>query len=326
MADVVTLGEALIDFISLESDVSLVESPGFKKAPGGAPANVAASVARLGRESAFIGKVGDDPFGRFLARTFAAAGVDTSPMVFDKDARTGLAFVALRPGGVPDFLFYPGAHSLLRPEELDRALLNKTKIFHHGSISLISEPARSATFEAARLARDGGAIVSYDPNLRLSLWESAEAAKAGMLSGLPGAVVVKLSEEELEFLTGETDLPAGARALMRIAETARLVLVTRGPNGCYYATERASGFVPGVTVEPVDTTGAGDAFVGAVLTELLDRNVDDISMLPKAELDEICRVANAQGALATTKRGAIASLPTREELGTFLRQQQGVRG
>ena len=325
MPDVICLGEALIDFIALESGVSLMDASGFKKAPGGAPANVAAAVSKLGLSSAFIGKVGEDPFGRFLERTFAETGVDTSQMVFDTSARTGLAFVALKAGGVPDFLFYrnPSADMLLEPSELNRDYVSTTRVFHYGSITLISDPSRSATFTAAKIARDSGAIISYDPNLRLSLWKDAESAKLGMIEGIAGTNIVKLSEEELQFVTDIVGLEEGARALLDRFESISLVLVTRGPEGCYYATEGATGYVPGFTVEVADTTGAGDAFMGASLYQILQRNLDAASIrkLPKSELDSICKFANATGALATTKRGAISSLPTYQELQEFLGQE-----
>lgn len=324
MPDVISLGEALIDFIALETGVSLIEASGFKKAFGGATANVSVAVSRLGKQSAFIGKVGDDPFGHFLAETMAENGVDTGHMLFDKSARTGLAFVSLKERGVPDFMFYrnPSADMLLEESELDRAFVSGTRIFHYGSISLISEPSRGATLAAARIASESGAIITYDPNLRLSLWESEESARSGMSLGLTGAHIVKLSEEELYFITGESQLEKAAVTLMRMSGSIKLVFVTRGAEGCYFSNGRVSGYSPGLNVTVVDTTGAGDAFVGAILTQVLQRGlkVESIFELSKSELDEITRIANAVGALATTKRGAIASLPTQQELQAFMRQ------
>lgn len=322
MPEAVCLGEALIDFISLEPGVSIMEASGFRKLPGGAPANVSAAIAKLGRSSAFVGKVGEDPFGRFLERTLSESGVDVSRMVFDKSARTGLAFVALKSDGIPDFTFYrnPSADMLLETQELDEDFLSSARIFHYGSISLISEPSRSATMAAADIARSGGAIISYDPNLRLSLWESADAAKKGMIEGLDGANIVKLSEEELAFITGVPDIVGGVQELRKLSGSIELVMVTCGPGGCFYSNAAASGHASGWKVPTVDTTGAGDAFVGAVLSQVLQRNLrlKDIGELPKSELDSISTIANAVGALATTKSGAIASLPTKEELQAFL--------
>jgi fructokinase len=323
--EVVRLGEALIDFIALETGVSLIEASGFRKAPGGAPANVAAGVAKLGASGAFVGKVGDDPFGRFLARTFADCGVDVSRMIFDKGHRTGLAFVSLTAQAVPDFLFYrnPSADMLLEPAEIDSGFISDAKIFHYGSISLISEPSRSATLAAAKLARDAGAIVSYDPNLRPSLWKDAATAKEGMIEGLEGANVVKMSEEELRIITGDSDLVDGLRSVIATHQSIDLAFVTTGPEGCWWATALHYGTNPGFNVEPIDTTGAGDAFVAAVLYQLLRRNivVSDLQHLDQSDLWDICRFANAAGALATTKRGAIPSLPTVRELQEFLGSQ-----
>jgi fructokinase len=322
MPDIVSLGEALIDFIALESGVSLIEASGFKKAPGGAPANVAAGAGKLGNTAAFIGKVGDDPFGRFLEQVFRANGVDTSRMLFDRKARTGLAFVSLTAEHVPDFLFYrnPSADMLLSPEELDREFIAGAKVFHHGSISLISEPSRSATEAAAEIARGGGAIISYDPNLRLSLWKDEESAKEGMIHGLSGADIVKLSEEELVFITGVSGLPEGTAELMKIAPSVRLILVTRGGDGAFFANRSTSGYAKPFAVETVDTTGAVDAFMGAALNQILRRGLGaaDLDTLKAGDLEEICTFANAAGALATTKRGAITSLPTYQELQKFL--------
>ena len=322
MPDIVSLGEALIDFIALESGVSLIEASGFRKAPGGAPANVAAGASKLGSAAAFIGKVGDDPFGRFLEQVFREHGVDTSRMLFDSTARTGLAFISLTAEHVPDFLFYrnPSADMLLSASELDREFIAGAKAFHYGSISLISEPSKGATEAAAEIARDGGAIISYDPNLRRSLWKDEKSAKEGMISGLSGTDIVKLSEEELAFITGVSGLAEGAHMLMKLAPSVQLVLVTRGGDGAFFASRRATGHVPAFAVEPVDTTGAGDAFMGAALNQILRRGINaaDLDKLKAAELEEICMFANAAGALATTKRGAITSLPTYQELQSFL--------
>src|SRR5512136_3126909 len=182
MFDVIACGELLIDFVSTESGVTLGQAPGFQKAPGGAPANVAVGVARLGYRAGFLGQVGDDDFGHFLAETVAEAGVDVGGLLFSPAARTALAFVSLRSDGERSFMFYrhPSADMLWRPEDVNREYVSSTRIFHHGSISLINEPSRSATLAAVEYARAGGALISYDPNLRLALWPSPDAARAGM--------------------------------------------------------------------------------------------------------------------------------------------------
>ena len=305
MPDVITLGEILVDFVATVSGVSLEDAPAFKKAPGGAPANVAAALARLGVSAGFMGKVGDDPFGRFLVRTLRALGVDTTAVRWCGEARTALAFVSLRADGERDFMFYrhPSADMLYSPDEVDRAYIRGAKVFHFGSISLISEPSRSATLLAAQTARDAGLVVSYDPNLRLALWPSADAARRVILQGWRLAHVVKVSEEEQAFLGGE-----GAEAARHLwHEDLRLLVITRGRAGCSYVTPATRGDVPGFSVRTVDTTGAGDGFVAGMLKGLLQapHAWDD-----EARLREVLRYANAVGALATTRRGAIPAMPT----------------
>jgi fructokinase len=306
----------LIDFVPTVSGVSLIEAPAFKKAPGGAPANVAAGLAKLGVSCAFLGKVGDDAFGRFLKATLDEVGVDTNGLVFSEDARTALAFVSLRADGEREFMFYrhPSADMLYRSEEVAVDLIRAAKIFHLGSISLISEPSRSATLTALRTARDSGLLISYDPNLRLALWPDAEAAKTGMLSVWEQASIIKVSEEELTFLTGETDSAKAVEKLWH--KDLQLLVVTLGKDGCAYFTPTYQGRVSGFPVKPVDTTGAGDGFVAGLLRGLL--------IYPDALADEnalrtVCRFANAVGALTTTQRGAIPALPTLPDVETFLR-------
>ncbi len=310
MTDVLALGELLIDFVSTESGVSLIEAPGFQKAPGGAPANVAVGLARLGVSSGFIGKVGNDDFGRFLAQTLAQNGVDTSGLRFSDEARTMLAFVSLRADGERDFMFYrhPSADMLLSPEEIDRDYVGAAKVLHYGSISLIDEPSRSATLAAVQAALEEGLTISYDPNLRLALWPSSEAARRRMLTGWQYAHVAKVSREELSFLSGEDDLEAGATRLW--TDRLRLLVITDGRHGCDYVMSRAQGHVPGFRVETVDTTGAGDGFVAGLLTGLLE---NEVAWEHVADLEKVLRFANAVGALTTTKRGAIPALPTRAE-------------
>lgn len=311
MVDVITLGELLIDFVSTESGISLIEAPAFQKAAGGAPANVAVGLARLGVSSGFVGKVGNDDFGRFLAQTLAQNGVDIAALRFSDEARTMLAFVSLRADGERDFMFYrhPSADMLLRPEEIDLDYIGAAKLLHYGSISLIGEPSRSATLEAVEGAEARGLLISYDPNLRLNLWPSAEAARQGMLGAWHFAHVAKVSREELTFLSGESDLIAAARALWH--ERLRLLVITGGREGCWYVTSQAHGHVPGYRVQTVDTTGAGDGFVAGLLAGLLEngRAWED----PK-ELEQVLRFANATGALTTTQRGAIPALPSRDQV------------
>ncbi|NLN70608.1 MAG: fructokinase [Chloroflexi bacterium] len=316
MIDVVTLGELLIDFVPTVSGVMLIEAPAFKKAPGGAPANVAAGLAKLGTSCAFLGKVGDDAFGWFLKATLDAVGVDTRGLVFSQEARTALAFVSLTADGEREFMFYrhPSADMLFTPEEVAVDLIQGAKIFHIGSISLISDPARSATQFALQVARQQGVLVSYDPNLRLALWPDAQAAKAGMLSIWQQADLIKVSEEELLFLTGLENIDRAVEALWH--EDLQLLVVTLGAEGCRYYTNQSQGSVEGFSVQSVDTTGAGDGFVAGLLMGVLKypETWHEDSMLR-----EVCRLANAVGALTTTQRGAIPALPTKAQVDALIK-------
>lgn len=320
MADVVCLGEALIDLVPTVTGVGLAAAETFVKAAGGAPANVAAAVARLGVASGFFGMVGDDGFGHFLADTLAAAGIALSGLRFTAAAPTALAAVSLRADGERDFVFYgsPAAHSLYAPEDLDEAVLRRAKILHFGSITLIGGAVRAATLHAIRLAHEHGVRVSYDPNLRRTLWVDDEAARAGLRLGLAQAEIVKISEDEVEFLTGGTDLLASARALWH--PRLQLMTVTRGAAGVLWITADAHGQQPGFKVASIDSTGAGDAFMGGLLTGLA---FHPEALADPAALGRIIRFASATGALTTTKRGAIPALPERAAVERFLAEQVG---
>ncbi len=311
---VLALGELLIDFVATERGGSLGDVTTFVRAPGGAPANVAVGVARLGVSSGFIGKVGDDPFGHHLADVLRAEGVDVSQLRFDGEARTALAFVSLSESGERDFMFYrhPSADMRHRPDELDQAAIASTDVLHVGSISTIAEPAASATRQAILAAHRGGALVSYDPNLRLPLWPSAEAAARGMRSLWGDADIIKVSDDELRFLTGSDDV-AAARSLW--SPRLRALLVTRGERGVTYVLPEAEGHVAGYAVEVADTTGAGDAFTAAVLAAIV-RAPDLLSDVPA--LEAALRYANAFAALTTTRRGAIPAMPDRPQVDAFL--------
>ncbi|RAL46630.1 hypothetical protein DM860_004909 [Cuscuta australis] len=308
---VVCFGEMLIDFVPTTSGLSLAEAPAFKKAPGGAPANVAVGISRLGGSSAFIGKVGEDEFGFMLADILMENNVNKEGMRFDPGARTALAFVTLRKDGEREFMFYrnPSADMLLQPNELDFELIKKAKIFHYGSISLITEPCKSAHVAAAKAAKDAGVILSYDPNLRLPLWPSAESAREGIFSIWDTADIIKVSEEEISFLTQGED-PYDDDVVRKLYHpNLKLLLVTEGPAGCRYYTKEFNGRVAGLRVEAVDTTGAGDAFVAGILSQLAS---DESLLQNEGRLREALSFANACGALTVTERGAIPALPTRE--------------
>ncbi|MAS34888.1 MAG: hypothetical protein CL610_12830 [Anaerolineaceae bacterium] len=308
---IVCFGELLIDFVALESGVTVGEASGFQKAPGGAPANVAVAVARLGYPSAFLSQVGDDPFGHYLSDVLKADQVDVSGLKFSAEARTALAFVSLAEGGERSFVFYrhPSADMLMTPDDVALDVIDQASIFHFGSITLIGEPSRSATLAAVRRAQDKNLRISYDPNLRLALWPDAEAARAGMISGLDYAHILKVSDEEVEFMTGSTDVADLWRDQME------LIVVTHGSQGATIHTRDGQHHRPGFAVTPVDTTGAGDGFVAGLLVSLLDYG-DGY----RDHLNDMLRFANAVGALTTTQRGAIPALPTREAVKAFLQQ------
>eukprot|EP00271_Cylindrocystis_brebissonii_P008891 TRINITY_DN23411_c0_g1_i1.p1 TRINITY_DN23411_c0_g1~~TRINITY_DN23411_c0_g1_i1.p1 ORF type:complete len:437 (+),score=64.23 TRINITY_DN23411_c0_g1_i1:149-1459(+) len=316
---VLCFGEMLIDFVPSVSGVSLAEAPSFVKAPGGAPANVAVGIARLGGQAAFMGKVGEDEFGRMLAGILEKNDVNTDGLRFDEGARTALAFVTLRADGEREFMFYrhPSADMLLQPSELDEALIRKAGIVHYGSISLISEPCRSAhmaLLAAAREAKDPGVpttLLSYDPNLRMPLWPSAQVARDEIRGIWDQADIIKVSEEEITFLTegGDPYSDEAARALLH--PNLKVLLVTEGKEGCRYYTQSFFGRVGGISVEAVDATGAGDAFVAGFLHKVAkDRTI----LENEEELRSALEFANACGAIATTKRGAIPALPTPKEV------------
>ncbi|MEP7293197.1 MAG: PfkB family carbohydrate kinase [Chloroflexota bacterium] len=305
---IVAFGELLIDFVALETGVSVGDASGFEKKPGGAPANVAVAVAKLGQPSAFLGQVGDDPFGHFLEADLRAENVETRGLRFSTAARTALAFVSLRADGERSFVFYrqPSADMLMGPEDVALDVIDGQEFFHFGSITLIGEPSHSATLAAVDYARAHGLTISYDPNLRLSLWSDEDAARAGMLTGLDYAHLVKISDEELHFLTGGADPSSLWRADLR------LIVVTHGAGGATLYTRHEQIHAPGFPVTAVDTTGAGDGFVAGLLVGLLEHG-ENPDFFP-----QILRFANAVGALTTTARGAIPALPTRAQVEAFL--------
>lgn len=318
---VVCFGEILIDFVASVSGVSLAEAPAFEKAPGGAPANVAVCISKLGGSSAFIGKVGDDQFGYMLADIMKKNKVNNSGMRFDHKARTAISFVSLKSDGEREFLFFrnPSADMLLQESELDVDLIKQAGIFHFGSISLIDGPCKSTHLAAIAIAKKSGSILSYDVNLRLPLWPSPDAAREGIMSVWDQADVIKVSEDEITFLTGGDDPYDDDIVLKKLFHpNLKLFLVSEGAQGCRYYTKKFTGRVPGLKVKPVDTTGAGDAFVGGILSILAsDRDLYN----DEKRLREALVFANACGALVVTKKGAIPALPTREEVHQFLTQE-----
>ena len=313
------MGELLIDFVSLDARVNLSEATRFGKKPGGAPANVACGLSRLGRSSAFLGKVGDDPFGDFLEDTLRSQGVSTRFLGRTDRARTTLAFVAVGPGGVPDFTFYrhPGADMLLDEDDVSEDLFQDCLAFHFGSISLIDSSPRKATYRALRAAEEKSLLISYDPNLRLSLWPDPETAHRRIREPLGRAHVVKISQEEWDLVTGHRDFEAGAEWCL--SQGVRLVVQSMGPAGCRYAHVKGIGQLSGYSVSVQETTGAGDAFVAAMIHQLLGalEEPSDIVSLSQEKIRSLLDRANRAGAITCTGIGAIPSMPTWDQIEEF---------
>lgn len=320
MFDVVALGESLIDFTPAGTNDQGMAL--FARNPGGAPANVLAMRAKLGGKTAFIGKVGSDAFGQFLRGTLERAGIDTSGMLADTAIPTTLAFVQLSSTGDRSFSFYrkPGADIMLCRQEVPPALLRSCRVFHFGSVSLTDEPCRSATLWAARQARQAGALISYDPNYRPLLWQNTETAIDQMLEAMRLAHLVKVSDEELVLLTGTQDLEAGAAKLRGLGPAA--VVVTQGAGGAFVQTAAGSVQRPAYPYAAVDTTGAGDAFWGALLSRVDGLGLSGLQALSANDWVSILDFANAAGSLTITKRGAIPAMPDAEAIRACIASRQ----
>jgi len=316
MPDLICLGDLLIDFCSTAVDVSVADAPAFTKAPGGAPANVAVAAVRQDVSVGFVGAVGRDPFGEFLAGVLDAEGVDTSRLARRADVKTPLASVAVRSDGAGDFFFHHDAGlAPLTEDDIDASAIASARALHFGSISRIEPDARAATDEARRLAAEAGVIVSYDPNYRPRLWDSADEARRRIFEGFEGVTVAKVSDKEWGFIFDTGDFSAGCRRLLDCG--VELVIRSEGGDGASFASLAAAGHVDGFTVTPVEFTGAGDAFVGSVLADLLAEDARP-GELDEKDLRQIVVRANAAGAITTTGTGAIPSLPTRSQVEAFL--------
>lgn len=332
MVDVVCLGEVLVDFVAEDLNVALENVVRFRRAPGGAPANVACGVVKLGGTAAFVGKVGDDPFGRMLTRTLGDVGVDTSHLAVSSAARTTLVFVGVHRDGRKDMCFYrhPGADMMLSAADIDAAWLASAKALHFGSISLIDPGPREATLRAARIARQAGLLVTFDPNYRQGLWPSEAEARHRIAEGLALAEVVKVADEELRLVAGSDDHRTAAEYIL--AQGPHLAVISCGAEGSHGFLRgdvpgRASSDcpVPGFRVKAVETTGAGDGFMASLLVDLLAARSAgrDLAALGEDDLRRIYTRANAVGALTCTRAGAIPGLPTRDEVDRFLAGQPG---
>ncbi len=315
MYHIAALGELLIDFT--ESGVSQSGMRLFEQNPGGAVANVLAAMARLGEQTAFIGKVGDDMHGRFLKETLGNAGIDTTGLVMANDFFTTLAFVALSPNGERTFSFArkPGADTQLRVEEINESILKSTGILHVGSLSLTDEPARSATHAAVNTAKAHGVVISYDPNYRASLWKDEAMSKKRMRELLPYIDIMKLSDEETELLTDEADPELAAKRLNDSGISC--VVVTLGKRGALVSVGGGSMIVPGYRNPAVDTTGAGDAFWGGFLHGMVTLNKRPEQLTIKQAAD-CADWGNAVATCCVQKRGAIPAMPTLDEVKSLM--------
>jgi fructokinase len=321
MGKLFSIGEVLIDFIPLQKGEPLKHVVSFERSPGGAPANVAAAVAKYGKPAAMITKVGEDAFGQFLIEQLAGAGVETDKILRTNDANTGLAFVSLQENGERDFSFYrkPSADLLLTEEEIDPHWFGRGDILHFCSVDLVESPMKQAHLKAIEAVISRGGVISFDPNVRLPLWETPEDCRKAILAFLPYAHLVKVSDEELPFITGKEAVEEAVRSLL--CGNVQAVVYTKGADGADIYTRDTVYKSSGYRVEVQDTTGAGDAFIGGLLTKMLEKQVNQQNIL--SILDEhhkeILAFANASGALTTTGKGSINSIPTLKQISDFLK-------
>lgn len=309
--DVTALGELLIDFT--ENGVSGQGNPIYEANPGGAPCNVLAMLAKLERKTAFIGKVGRDIFGNRLKEILAETGIETSNLIMDEEVRTTLAFVETFPDGDRDFSFYrnPGADMMLREEEVHEDLLRDTKVFHFGTLSMTHEEVRRATKKAVEIAKAAGAVISFDPNLREPLWKSLEDARQQVAYGLSKCDFLKISDNEIQWFTGEEDYDAGIRKLKQEFDIP-LVVLSMGKEGsrAYYKDLRVEA-APFLQEHTIETTGAGDTFGACCLHYILQYGLDD---LDEDKLREMLTFANAAASIITTRKGALRVMPDVNEI------------
>lgn len=314
--DVVALGELLIDFT--ESGVSSQGNYLLEANPGGAPCNVLAMLSKLGRKTAFIGKVGNDFLGRHLKQVVEAVGIDTRNLLLDDEIHTTLAFVHTDTDGDRDFSFYrnPGADMNLRAEEIDKTLIAQSKIFHFGSLSLTHPGVREATKRALKIAHENQCLISFDPNLREPLWDTLDAAAEQIAFGMTQCDVLKISDNEIQWFTGKQDFDAGVQ-MLQDAYHIPLILLSMGKKGsrAYYRNLKVAA-KPYLQKNTIETTGAGDTFCACVLNYILDHGLNGLT---EEDLGQMLAFANAAAALITTKKGALRVMPTKEEVEKLLR-------
>lgn len=308
--DVIALGELLIDFTM--NGQSEQGNNMFEACPGGAPCNVLALLNKMGKKTAFIGKVGKDQFGALLRDSITEAGIDASNLMVDENVNTTLAFVHTFPDGDREFSFYrnPGADMMLTADEVNPEVVKDTKVFHFGTLSMTHEGVREATKKAVETAKANGCLVSFDPNLRPPLWSSLDLAKEQMEYGFGKCDILKISDNEIQFVSGKEDYDEGI-AYLQETYNIPLILLTMGKDGsrAYYKGMRVER--PGFSVKAIETTGAGDTFCGSSLNYLVDH---DFENLTEEQLGEMLTFANAAAALVTTKKGAIKAMPVKEEV------------
>ena len=311
----ITIGEALIDFVPIEIGVALKEVSGFFKSPGGAPANVASCVSKLGGKSQIITKLGNDAFGDFLEEKMSFVGIDTTSILRSDKANTALAFISLHRDGEREFSFYrkPSADMLLEANEIEEDWFDSGDILHFCSVDLVDAPVRRAHDEAIKIAKEKNMIISFDVNVRLSLWDNQDEYRKIISKYICKADVLKVSDEELEFVTQISD---EKQAIKYLRDQVEVLVYTKGAEGAYIYTKNNAAFHKGFKVNAVDATGAGDSFIGAVLYQLLYKY--DMSKLGENELKDIITFANATGALVVTKKGAIDVMPTLEQVFEFM--------
>ena len=312
--DVTALGEMLIDFaVNGESEQG---NQLFEACPGGAPCNVLAMLNKLGRKTAFIGKVGDDQFGKLLRDTITNIGIEAKGLVMDQDIHTTLAFVHTFPDGDREFSFYrkPGADMMLKEEEVDYDLIRQSKVFHFGTLSMTDEPVKTATKRALSVAKEAGCMITFDPNLRPPLWKTLDEAKEQMEYGFENCDVLKISDNEIQFVSGEEDYDKGIKYLQEKYQIP-LIFLTMGKEGsrAYYKNLRVEQ--PGFTVKAIETTGAGDTFGACALNYVLENGITGLS---EEQLYEMLEFANGASSLITTKKGALRVMPTKEDVETFI--------
>lgn len=317
--DVVALGELLIDFT--ENGSSGQGNPVYEANPGGAPCNVLAMLNKAGRKTAFVGKVGRDIFGNRLKAVLDEAGIDTTNLVMDADIRTTLAFVETLPDGDRDFSFYrnPGADMMLREEELQTDIIGNAEIFHFGTLSLTHETVRKATKKAVETAKQSGALISFDPNLRPPLWNSLEDAKEQAAYGFSQCDILKISDNEIQWFTGEEDFDAGIRELRRQYDIP-LIMLSMGRDGsrAYYGDLRVE-VKPFLQAGTIETTGAGDTFGACCLHYVLKYGLDN---LDEEKLTEMLTFANAAASIVTTRKGALRVMPEADEVEAFMKSRE----